>query len=83
MVANRRVGVDTNNNGELDDDEITRTEAVCNGVNGTDGTDGENGKMGRCRGANSFKTTMRALPSNVRAATHLPLQWTRRRRRTR
>ena len=29
-------GVDTNANGELDDDEVSRREAVCNGENGRD-----------------------------------------------
>jgi len=34
------VGVDTNNNGALDDDEISATEVLCNGADGSEGSDG-------------------------------------------
>ena len=39
-------GVDTNANGELDGDEITRTEAICNGADGADGMNGADGADG-------------------------------------
>ncbi len=36
------LGVDTNGNGVLDDDEVTGNEVVCNGRDGRDGRDGQN-----------------------------------------
>ncbi len=40
------LGTDSNLNGELDDDEISETEVICNGVDGEDGADGEDGTDG-------------------------------------
>ncbi len=34
------MGVDTNKNGQLDADEISSTETICNGANGSDGSNG-------------------------------------------
>jgi len=40
------IGVDGNENGTLDDVEITSTEYVCNGLDGEDGADGADGSGG-------------------------------------
>ena len=43
------VGIDTNSNDVLDEDEVTNVSYVCNGesgIDGKDGTDGEDGKDG-------------------------------------
>ncbi len=40
------LGVDTNGNGVLDDDEVTGNEVVCNGRDGRDGRDGQRGEDG-------------------------------------
>ena len=39
-------GVDSNANGELDDEEIQRREAICHGADGTNGTNGADGQPG-------------------------------------
>ena len=39
-------GLDSNANGQLDDDEVSSSQFICNGVNGTDGKDGVNGTSG-------------------------------------
>ncbi len=36
-------GIDENGNGQLDDNEVDKTEKVCNGQDGADGSDGSNG----------------------------------------
>ena len=40
-------GLDSNANGQLDDDEVSSSQFICNGVNGTDGKDGVNGTDGK------------------------------------
>ncbi|MCX2718906.1 DUF7151 family protein [Lentiprolixibacter aurantiacus] len=39
-------GLDTNENGQLDENEIQGSTIVCNGEDGQDGTDGQNGQNG-------------------------------------
>ena len=41
------MGLDTNFNEVLDDDEISSTEYVCHGLDGGDGADGANGSDGQ------------------------------------
>ena len=40
------VGVDDNDNGVLDSDEIDQTTYICNGADGSDGADGQDGADG-------------------------------------
>ena len=40
------IGLDTNSNGSLDQDEIIDTQFICNGQNGSDGTNGSDGLDG-------------------------------------
>lgn len=46
------LGVDLNDNSQLDSNEITQTITVCNGVNGQDGQDGNNGNSGNGNNGN-------------------------------
>ena len=39
-------GIDSNQNGRIDQDEVTSSETVCHGSDGTDGADGTNGTDG-------------------------------------
>lgn len=52
-------GLDSNNNGVLDDQEVTETQYICNGLNGQNGKDGPNGADG--------KTTQLPIISNSQA----------------
>ena len=59
-------GIDTNNNGVLDSDEIVSTAYVCNGVDGNDGSDGSNSitkvlteESGNICEAGGYKSTIR------------------------
>ncbi len=40
------LGLDTNENGSLDNDEVVSENYVCNGANGSNGSDGSNGSNG-------------------------------------
>ncbi|WP_462249967.1 DUF7151 family protein [Ekhidna sp.] len=40
------LGLDTNNNGTLDNDEVVSENYVCNGTNGSNGSDGSDGSNG-------------------------------------
>lgn len=55
------IGLDSNQNGELDDNEVQHEYEVCNGVDGSDGSDGENGTDG-LNGLNSLIETSEELP---------------------
>ena len=38
-------GSDTNNNGELDEEEVTGVDYICNGTDGTNGAAGDDGEL--------------------------------------
>ena len=60
------IGIDTNNDGILNDPEIdnSQTRYICNGIDGTNGTDGTNGGDGTDGFKSLIKTTNESQGSN-------------------
>ena len=59
-----QVGLDINGNGELDEDEVTNSGIVCDGIDGVDGQNGQDGTDGTDGqdGANGYTSLVQVQP---------------------